>query len=194
MSMSKLYSSPFDNTTRIGNDNCGLDQRNIMNLNAGNYMLTNYRSTESTMKKPLELATSQPNVFIGGGYHVAPGGSNIDANSEILFGEFPPRPKCKISLLQRPFATVPYLGRGESNPLLESYLLQGETANNKKSYNTLMEQSYMPYKNYPLIPELNASVNNPANLVEEVADDGWIRGGMPSREYARDKDYSFKHQ
>ena len=32
------------------------------------------------------------------------------------------KPKCKISLIQRPFSTVPYLGRGKSNPVLESHL------------------------------------------------------------------------
>ena len=34
-----------------------------------------------------------------------------------------------------------------------------------------------------------STINNPANLVEGVAADGWIRGGLPSRELTKDYDY-----
>ena len=34
---------------------------------------------------------------------------------------------------------------------------------------------------------------NPANCVEGVASEGWIRGGVPSRELTRDADYFNKH-
>ena len=33
------------------------------------------------------------------------------------------------------------------------------------------------------------NIQNPANLVEGVANEGWIRGGLPSRELTRDMDY-----
>ena len=44
-----------------------------------------------------------------------------------------------------------------------------------------------------LVPSLKASIQNPANLCEDVAAEGWIRGGLPSRELSRDKDYFQKH-
>jgi hypothetical protein len=191
--MYSLTGAPFDQITRIGDDSCGLSQRNIQNVKAGNYMLSNYRSDECGMKKPLDLATSQPNVFLNGGYHIGPGGCNIDDSSKLLIGNFPPKAKCRISLLQRPFATVPFLGRGESNPILESQIQQGDMITNKKSISTVTEQNFAPYKQYPLLPEISATINNAANLVEEVADNGWIRGGLPSREYARDKEYGQTH-
>jgi len=34
---------------------------------------------------------------------------------------------------------------------------------------------------------------NPSNYVEGSASSGWIRGGVPSRELTRDKDYFKKH-
>ena len=40
-----------------------------------------------------------------------------------------------------------------------------------------------------MIPSLEATITNPANLVEGVAAEGWIRGGLPSRELIRDKEY-----
>ena len=77
-----------------------------------------------------------------------------------------------------------------SNPYLESQLQQGDYLTNKRSINSLSEQSYMTYSNTPLLPSIAATINNPANLVEGVAADGWVRGGVPSRELSREKDYS----
>ena len=66
------------------------------------------------------------------------GGCNIDTNSDLLIGTINTHPKCRISLLERPFKTVPYLGRGSSNPVLESHIQQGDMITNKKSINTLL--------------------------------------------------------
>ena len=46
--------------------------------------------------------------------------------------------------------------------------------------------------NQDLVPSLKANIQNPANLCEGIAADGWIRGGLPSRELSRDKDYFTK--
>ena len=97
--------------------------------------------------------------------------------------------KCRISLYERPFATVPYLGRGASHPLLESHLQQGGQVTNRKSIINLSEKSHIPYRETPLIPSLAATVTNPVNLVEGVAADGWIRGGLPSRDLSKDQQY-----
>ena len=103
-----------------------------------------------------------------------------------MLGSLQTHPKCRISLFQRTFLTVPYLGKGPFNPDLESQLQQTDTfSNNKKSVNTMSEISYMPLTNYPLIPAIQETITNPAYLVEGVASNDWIRGGVPSRELAR---------
>lgn len=51
----------------------------------------------------------------------------------------------------------------------------------------------MKYSSTPLIPSIKDKVTNPANLVEGAAAQGWIRGGVPSRELTRDKDYYDAH-
>lgn len=181
----------FQNMTRIGNDNCYVDQRSIQDVRHGNYMLTNYFPA-CPMNKAIDFATSQPSVFYSGSQQVGIGGCNIDYNSDLLISNLS-RPKCRISLLQRPFATVPYLGRGPSNSILESQIQQGEMVNNKKSINTTSELSYIPYSNYPLLPSIQATVTNPSNLVESAAAEGWIRGGLPSRDLVRDQDYANSH-
>lgn len=182
----------FQNMTRIGNDSCYLSQRNVQDSRSGNYLLTNYYP-DCPMSKAIEFATNQPSVFYSGGQQIGPGGCNIDYNSQLTIADLS-KPKCRISLTQRPFLTVPYLGRGPSNSLLESQIQQGEIYSNRKSVNTITEMSYSNYSNYPLIPSLQASVTNPANIIEDVAVEGWIRGGLPSRELIRDQDYKIQQQ
>ena len=52
----------FDQLSRIGEDSCGLSQKNVQNVSASNYLLTNFFSQDCGMKRPIEFATSQPNI------------------------------------------------------------------------------------------------------------------------------------
>ena len=182
----------FDNMSRIGEDGCSLGQRGIQNTEAASYMLQNFFSDDCTMKRPIEFATSQPNINFTGGHHVGAGGCNIDINSQLLIGgSVLTHPRCRISLLQRPFATVPFLGRGQSNPYMESQLQQGDYLTNKRSVNLLSEQTMSC--NYPLIPSIASTITNPVNLVEGVAQDGWVRGGILTRNISYDNNGQCKH-
>lgn len=189
--MASVYDYTFNNTTRLGDDKCELSQSNIQNSQAATYLLDNFRPA-CPMNNAIDFATSQLNVNYSGSHQVGINGCNIDENSELSLTDLS-KPKCRISLFQRPFSTVPYLGRGKSNPVLESQIQQGDLANNRKSINPTSEVSYISYTNTPMIPSLQATVSNPANLVEGVAAEGWIRGGLPSRELTRDQDYAKQH-
>ena len=112
--MASVNDYTFNTMARIGNDNCDLSQRNVQNVESANYMLTNFGANDCTMQKPIQFATNQPSVFYSGSHQTGIGGCNIDTNSELLIGSSLSKPACKISLFQRPFATVPYLGRGPS--------------------------------------------------------------------------------
>lgn len=180
----------FQNMSRIGNDNCFLSQSDMQDVKHANYMLTNYSSCD-LMNKTIDVATSQPSIFYKGQQNIGLGGCNVDDSSKLLISELN-RPKCKLTLNQRQYLTVPYLGKGSFNPMLESNMQQGEMVTNRKSVNTLSEMSYNVYDGNYLIPSLKLSVTNPANLVEGVAAEGWIRGGLPSRELAKDQDYHRK--
>jgi len=191
--MANVSSYTFDNMSRIGNDNCCIDQNTIQNSGYSNYMLQNYFASDCSMKKPIELATTQPGIFYTGGHNIGAGGCNINASSELQIGTIQTHPRCRIDLFQRPFATVPYLGRGSVNPVIEAQIQQGETNINKRSINNLSEKSYIKYHQTPLLPSIQEKITNPANSVEGVASEGWIRGGVPSRELTRDTDFFNKH-
>ena len=191
--MANVSGYTFENMSRIGNDHCYLDQFTIQNMASCNYSLENYFANDCTMKKPIALATSQPCVFYNGPSSVGSGGCMVDESSKLLIGSLQTHPRCKIDLFQRPFATVPYLGRGSVDPVLEAQIQQGELLTNKKSVNKTSEKSYIKYQNTPLLPSVKDRVTNASYCVEGVASDGWIRGGVPSRELARDRD-SYNNQ
>jgi len=178
----------FDNMSRIGSDSCYQDQETIQNIQACNYNLQNYFASDCTMKKPIELATSQPGIMYNGPSSVGSGGCVVDASSKLMLGGLVTHPRCKIDLFQRPFATVPYLGRGSVDPILESQMQQGEFITNKRSVTRLPEKSYLNYSTTPLLSDIKDRVTNPAYCVESVASEGWIRGGVPSRELTRDRE------
>jgi hypothetical protein len=191
--MAFVYNYTFDNLSRIGNDACTQDQNTIQNIQASNYLLQNYFINDCSMKQPIALATAQPGIMYNGGSGSGAGGCNIDSSSDLLIGSVQTHPKCRISLFQRPFSTVPYLGRGSVDPILESQIMQGELLTNKRSVNKLSEKSDIKYQITPLIPSVKDRVTNPVYSVEGVASEGWVRGGIPSRELTKDRDYYNAH-
>lgn len=191
--MSNYTNYTFENMSRIGLDECSLSQDMIQNTAACNYMTQNFFSADCSMKQPIDLATTQPGIMYNGGFNVGAGGCNINDSSKLLIGTIQTNPKCRIDLFHRPFATVPYLGRGSVNPITESQIQQGEQIINKRSINNLSEKSYIKYQQTPLLPAIQEKINNPSNKIENVAYDGWIRGGVPSRELTRDADFMNKH-
>ena len=122
--MTSVHSFVFDGQTRIGDDPCGITEKDLQNQKKGSYITQNYFEKECGMKKPVSFATSQPNVFYNGGYGVTDS-CNVDTDSQLRIGGTQTNPKCRINLQERPYLTVPFLGRGPSNPVLESKLMQG---------------------------------------------------------------------
>ena len=154
----------FNKLTGIKDDSCDLTQQNIQDLKAGNYTLTNYYGNDCLMTNSIKMATNQPSVFYTGSHQVGVGGCNINENTDLTHNLIS-RPACKLSLMQRPFATVPFLGMGVGNVVLESQIQQGDMVTNKKSVSTTSETSHINYRYTPLIPSLQATISNPANLV-----------------------------
>jgi hypothetical protein len=183
----------FNSIGRIGNDECSVLQNNLQNTKSGTYRLTNFGVADCNMTKPMEFALQQPNVFYNGSHQVGLGGCNINTNTQLRIGKAKIDPKEPISLHQRPYLTVPYLGRGAQQPELESKLLQGDQVSNRKSASNLSEKSYKEYHHVPLLEPIQSTITNPSFLVESEAAPGWIRGGIPSRELSRDKEYLYKN-
>jgi hypothetical protein len=183
----------FNNMSRIGNDGCCVDQNSIQNSASCSYLLQNYFANDCSMNSARKLATSQPCINYSGTMGSDMCGSNIDDSSKLSIGSIQTHPSSKVDLFGRPFATVPFLGRGSVDPILESQIQQGEAITNKRSVTRLTEKSHLKYHTTPLLPEVKQNIQNPNLLIESMASDGWIRGGVPSRELTRDRDYYTTH-
>jgi hypothetical protein len=179
----------FDNMSRIGNDVCNQDQNSIQNISQCNYLLQNYFANDCSMRQPINLACTQPGINYNGPSSVGSGGCMVDQSSKLLIGTIQTHPRCRIDLFQRPFATTPLMARGSVDPVLEAQMQQGEMLTNRRSVTQMSEKSYLKYQNAPLLSDIKERMTNPAYCVEGVASEGWIRGGVPSRELTRDREY-----
>lgn len=182
--MARSSNYMFNNLTGLGEDQCFLSQTEIQNKGFFNYNVNTVQDSKP-MDPTVDLALSNGMNYLGGKNTTGVEGSNIEQSNKVLFGKGT-HAHSKLSLRERNYPTIPYLGRGESNVDVESKLLHGEDHfENKKSLNPLSEECYLQYSNTPLIKDIEDKITNPEYLVEG-SHNNWIRGGLPSRELNRD--------
>ena len=173
-------SSPFQNEGR--RDDLDTTLVNLDNTRYSNYLLSDFMSNVSS-DEHVQFATTYPSItFTGVAHGEGLNSSEVDAESILNINKIQTRPLEKVQLYQRPFITVPYMGRGFSNPELESKLMQGENTMQLKSVGTVMEQSFLPYSAYPVDPAMQERVKDARYSVEEAALQGWVRGGTVTRD------------
>lgn len=191
--MTSVSDYTFFNMARVGEDKSCIDQRHIQNTMACDYLLQNYHIGDCSMRQTRRVATSQPGINFTGTHQLCPGGGNVYESTKLLYDTGSSREGCKLDLFMRPYVTVPCLARGYGNPVVESELQQGEYSSVKKINNDTSgahmspsETNYTVYNTVPLIPSKQRVVQNPKNLVEENASKDWVRGGVSSRDMAKD--------
>jgi hypothetical protein len=177
----------FNNLSNIGNDSYSYTERNKINNKQSDYKLNNLFNTNCGINNDLMKATSMPNVFFTGSTQIGPNGCNVDIYSELLKGK---RKDDATMLQQRTFLSVPYLGKGNCNVLMESRIQQGDTFKEKKSEMKLSENTEFLVENYPLDRKLKEKVNDSSHFIEDDAAKGWIRGGVSTREIYKEKSYN----
>ena len=162
----------FNRLGHISDDNTDMTQRTSQNTHFSNLVLTNY-FRDKVSSEHIDFVSKYPGMDYTGIIGPGVGGALIEGESKLLYSVKQERPLEKLQLFARPYLTIPYLGRGSCDPMLESQLLQGEYVRGKKSVTTIMEQNYATQTIFPLPEQINA--------VEEVALGGWNRGGADTR-------------
>jgi len=188
--MNTISNFMFNNLGRIDSDTTDKSQHNLQNIRFANYQLSSYFS-ETLSNSHIQFATSQLGMMVDGSIGAAGfSPAIVDTDSSLIINKEQERSLDKLVLSQRPFLTVPYLGRGSCDPSLESKLQQGEIVSDKKSVSTIMNKSFMGYTLYPTDDNMTNHVNNPSFTVEEAALDGWVRGGSSTRDIYTDANFS----
>ena len=168
-------------------DKCFIDIDTRQSIGPGNYGVTNLYDCECLIPDVVKTATDNVCIPFKNGNDVAP--CVIDDSSKLRIGLQRRFPKCNQQLFERPYLTVPYMGRGQLNVDEDSVLKFSEDTKLKRSSNVLsgitIANSFTP-----LLPYLEWNVQNPQHLIEE--EQGWIRSGAPSRLVVRDSDYAVR--
>ena len=167
--------------TREHDDACAYNNSYRESVGPGRWATLNLVPDRASV---IPQALSNPTLIAAEGFGFDQKGIDSDSilrNNPTLEG----RSRCPLRVQSRPFATVPFMGGGRGNQELESKLQQSEFVRTGKECGTVSE-AFFATQFIPLIPHLQNNIQNPKNLVPEAAAAGWIRGGVPSRQYVRD--------
>jgi len=170
----------INRSTHTKDDNCGISQYYKQSIQNGKYYTTNL-VPDAREVNPLAVnnLVVYPREGFGFNNHA------IDADSVLRNQPEFKNNRCNIRPQARPFLTVPFMGGGRCNPDVESLLLHSEMVRTGKECGTVTEQQFDGVFT-PLIASVKNNIQDPKNLVTEVAAPGWVRGGIPSRSYIRD--------
>lgn len=167
--------------TRMRDDGCEVLQQYQDSTGPGNYFVTNLVPPQAKAQ-----ATEIPNPTLLGKEGFGYNNKEIDVDSKLRTNPTQEgRLRCPLHVQSRPFATVPYMGRGKLNSDVESGLIYSEFARVERPCGTVTE-TFFDGQFTPMIPHLAQHIQNPKNLIPEDAANGWLRSGVPSRQYIRD--------
>lgn len=166
--------------TRTKDDLCGIESYYAQSTNAGRYYTTNLVPSARDVNP---LAVQNLLVYPREGFGV--NNKQIDSESVLKNQAEFKNNRCLIRNQARPFLSVPFMGSGRGNSDIESFLLHSEQVRQGKECGTVTEQAFDGVFT-PMVPSLQQNIQNPHNIIPEVASAGWIRGGIPSRQYVRD--------
>ncbi len=166
--------------THTRDDACGISSYYSQSVGPGRYNLTNL-TPDARKVNPLSI----PNLLVYPREGFGANNAQIDAESVLKNQPEFKNNRCLIRPQARPFLTVPFMGTGRGNPDVESGLLHSEQVRQGKECGDITEQGFDGVFE-PLIQTVRENIQKPQHLVPEAAASGWIRGGLPSRNYVRD--------
>jgi hypothetical protein len=167
--------------SRMNYDSCEILQNTTDSEGPGMYMVNNLVPKQAAAAK---VEYVNPTLLGREGFGL--NNAEIDQDSKLRNEATQAgRQRCPVHVQARPFTTVPFMGNGRGNPDIESSLIYSEFARVERPCGTVTE-TFFANQFTPLVPHLADHIQNPKNLVPEVAADGWIRGGIPSRQFIRD--------
>jgi len=179
------------NQTNLLDDVCSQTERNNQNIEASDYNVSNFASCDKNLISIINKATENKGVPLKDGFDVSP--NKVNEHSKIRQGAYESRPKMTQQLFERPYKTVPYMGRGRVDNDIETKLQHSEITY-RDNFVGFIEQQDKTFDNIltPLIKNVKDNVQKVDNLIEGVNDNRdffMIRGGVPSRQIVKELDY-----
>lgn len=184
----------------ISPDSFGLNMRASLNSDSstinhevnqsqgpGNYLVDNTFSCDCGLEKAKELQLKQPNVNITGGFGwMGENGCLIDNDSNIRSNNLT---NMKYINQLDTVNNSGFFGKGPYKVDVESEIRDSLIIKEKRTCGPLSGVSTLDYTLTPMIDRLKEEVQNSKHIIPEDSMDSWIRGGLPSRQIVRNKEY-----
>jgi hypothetical protein len=171
-------------------DPVAVDLDIIQSQGPGYYTLENMYGCGCELTDAREVQLSQPVInFEGGKGWIGEKGCLVDVDSKLRENTDKLTDKKYIhQLIERPHLTTGNYVKGYYDVNVESVIRGGLDAGDDRACNSLSGVSIGNYFT-PMIPKLQDEVQNPVHIIPEDSMQSWVRGGLPSRQMQRNKDY-----
>lgn len=158
----------FDNGNKVSQDACALDHKQRENNSYNHYMTFNayemQGSCEDQDAKLQNFAMEHPNLTFRVGFGVT-SPCKVDEDSKIRMGAEVTNYGGRQNLCTRNFVAGPNFSRGESQPVIESILLNGVDTIEKKDCHKLAECQFNVFQ--PLTDCVQSYVNGAAQVIDD---------------------------
>jgi len=170
--------------TSVKNDRDYIEFDVNQSKGSNDYVMTDHN--QNNRANLIESATCNPTIVFkdGKGTNIR----DIDSDTKVTFSKVKYERKHQKQLFERPFATMPYIGKGVHKVNDESFLISPETTRQSRQCGSLAGV-FLENQFTPLVPSLRDTVQNTTFIIPEDSKADWVRGGMSSRNIVKDIDY-----
>tara|TARA_B100001115_G_C15787472_1_gene387973 strand:- start:290 stop:964 length:675 start_codon:yes stop_codon:yes gene_type:complete len=180
----------LNNKASLQSDQAVINLEIQQGLGPFNYYVDNMYGCDCGLEKAREVQLSQPYVnFSGGKGWMGENGCLIDKDSDVRFDIL--TNKKYINQLPH-LLNQGFFGKGEHDVDTESIIRDSQMTKVDKPCNVLSGSTTLPYSITPMVERLEKEVQDPMHIIPEDSLNIWVRGGLPSRQIARNADYLWR--
>jgi len=153
----------------------------------GIYNVDSMYGCDCELEKARDVQLSQPNINFNGGFGwMGENGCLIDNDSDLRKNTLTNLKY--INQLDR-VVNAGFYGKGPFDVDAESDVRDSRIVAEDRSCGPLSGSSTLKYSLTPMIEKLSKEVQNTKHIIPEDSVNSWVRGGLPSRQIVRNKEY-----
>ena len=174
----------------INDDKLTIDLDVMQSQGPGYYHLDNQYAGDCGLKEAKDIQVSQPGIHLKGS--VGWGGEKgclVDTDTNLRQNKERLTNKNEIyQITERLFKTTPSLTKGHFNVDVESVIRPGNFTTDQRPCGPLSGVT-LGNQFTPMIPKLKEEIQDSNHIIPEDSKQDWVRGGLPTRQMIRNKDY-----
>ena len=179
----------LNNKTSLQSDKAFINHELNQSLGPGNYRIDNTYECECGLTKTRDLQLDQLTINLNAldrhGW-IGEKGCMVDNDSKLRTNNL--TNKKYINQLDNK-QTSGFFGKGPYNVDVESEIRDSLIISDKRSCGPLSGSSTLDYTITPMVQRLKDEVQNTKHIIPEESMNSWVRGGLPSRQIVRNKEY-----